>query len=607
MAITLRVSDVRAEIYRSAGGPQSAGTGAASTALLGRIFHEAFAELVSADARRNFYTVVDEAEASLGEWREALFNHAYQRLIGPRLRLHHAELNLSPEQVLNFWDAAREMCGWLAELLWKASERGAALNGALVTAEESLRWELRDDDWTDAVVLTGVADAVCRVPDRQDWCLIELKTGRTAPEADLAQACLYHQMLSASGVSANGALALISFGPQKREQLFTAAQLVETQKRLRQLIGRLAGVLPEDGCAPDPPPPRDEYTELGKRLEKAFAEYKAEIKTGRPIVGPTFLRFPVELGRRVTINALRQRVEEAQARLRLAAPPRVSLEGGRLAIDTQRPDRQTVFFSQIRAQLPSPDEMLGNAKAPVGVDLGGKLLLTDFSQAENAHLLVAGTTGSGKSEWLRAAVASLLLTNTPETLRFAFADPKRNAFQLLRGSPYLYSEIAYDENEVFTLLERLVEEMEQRYEQMARVTADTLTDLIKRTGQRLPRVFFICDEYGYLMTGDLQTRKTLENLVKKLGNKARAAGIHLVLATQQPSRQVVTGPIQANLNARVALRLSRIESRMMLGEEGAASLLGKGDLLYRCIGDPVRLQSPYLPEEELKAVFGGAG
>ncbi|MGH9936996.1 MAG: hypothetical protein ACREAM_12165, partial [Blastocatellia bacterium] len=117
MAVTLRVSDVRAEIYRSAGGPQSAGTGAASTALLGRIFHEAFAELVGADTRRNFHTVIDEAEAGLGEWREALVNHAYQRLIGPRLRLRHAELNLSPEQVLNFWDAAREMCAWLAELL----------------------------------------------------------------------------------------------------------------------------------------------------------------------------------------------------------------------------------------------------------------------------------------------------------------------------------------------------------------------------------------------------------------------------------------------------------------------------------------------------------
>src|SRR5262249_14829816 len=158
--------------------------------------------------------------------------------------------------------AAQELCGWLVELLWKASERGAKLNGALVTAEESIRWELRETDWTDAVVLTGVADAVCRTPDRTDWCLIELKTGRTAPEADLAQACLYHQMLSASGAGANGALALVSFGPRKSERLFTADKLVDAQQRLRDLIGRLAGVLPESMGAPDPALMRNEYLEL---------------------------------------------------------------------------------------------------------------------------------------------------------------------------------------------------------------------------------------------------------------------------------------------------------------------------------------------------------
>ena len=98
----------------------------------------------------------------------------------------------------------------------------------------------------------------------------------------------------------------------------------------------------------------------------------------------------------------------------------------------QRPDREFVYFAQIRDQLPPVDKMFGNAHAPVGIDLSMRLRVADFAQPENAHLLVAGTTGSGKSEWLRAAVAGLLLTNTPDTLRFAFADPKRNAFQLLR-------------------------------------------------------------------------------------------------------------------------------------------------------------------------------
>jgi len=607
MAVTLQVSDVRAEIYRSAGGRQRAGAGAASTALLGRIFHEAFAELVGADARKNFHVAIDEAEDSLDEWRAALVNHAYQRLIGPRLRTHHAELNFSPEQVLIFWDAAQELCDWLAELLWKAKERGVALNAALVTAEEPLRWELRDDGWTDAVVLTGVADAVCRAPGSPDWLLIELKTGRTAPEADLAQACLYHQMLSASVEDANGAMALLSFGPMKHEQLFAAEKLAESQERLRHLIGRLAGVLPDPESRPAPSPKRDEYLTLGRMLERSFGEYNAEIKTNKPVVGPTFLRFPIELGRRVTVNAVQRHVQSVQARLGLEAPPRVSLEGGRLAIDVQRPDREFVYFARIRNQLPPVDKKFGSALTPVGVDLSGRLRLADFAQPENAHLLVAGTTGSGKSEWLRAAVAGLFLTNTPNTLRFAFADPKRNAFQFLRDSPFLYGAIAFEEGETLSLLERLVEEMESRYKQMAEAGADTLRDLIQRDFQRRPRIFFICDEYGFLMSGETKTRKEMERLVKKLGNKARAAGIHMILATQQPSRQVITGPIQTNINARVGLRLpSPIESQMLLGEAGAESLLGKGDLLYKCIGDPARLQAPYLPEEELKLVFSGA-
>src|SRR5262249_57642977 len=100
----------------------------------GGCVEEVFAEWVGADGGKNFHTAIDEAENNLDEWRAALVNHAYQRLIGPRLRAHHAELSFSPEQALNFWDAAQELCRWLAELLWKANESGAPLNGALLIA-----------------------------------------------------------------------------------------------------------------------------------------------------------------------------------------------------------------------------------------------------------------------------------------------------------------------------------------------------------------------------------------------------------------------------------------------------------------------------------------
>lgn len=617
MPISLQVSEVRAAIYRAAGGPQSAGNGTPSTALLGRLFHEIFAELTSPTGRAQLKTLLDEADPGLDKWRAELIHFVYQQLAGPRLRQHQHNLHPTAEQVLTFWDAVQELCGWLSEILWQAQTRGVFNEAlaALAVAEEDLRWELHDANWTDSVVLTGRADAVWRIPETNRWCVIELKTGRTAPEADLAQVCLYHQMLVAAGLHDHGKLALVSFEPYKREQLFEANRLDEARQRLQQLIAQLAGVLPAPvpvavpapkpvPPVPPPPvpptPPSSEYQALAKDIQRAFAEYGADIKLGAPVSGPTFLRFPLELGRRVPLSAVRRRIEEVQTRLSLAAPPRLSLEGGRIALDLQRPDRQIVSFASIREQLPARDELLGNARAPIGVTLNGELQLADFRQPENAHLLVAGTTGSGKSEWLRAALAGLLLTNSPATLRLALADPKRSAFQFLRDSPFLYTSIAYDDEAVFELLTQLVAEMETRYAQMGEHGADTLAELVQKIGQPLPRIFFVCDEYAYLMTGDNRTRARLEDLIKKLGYKARAAGIHMILATQQPSRKVVTGAIQANLSARVGLLLNAaIESNILLGNGEARTLLGKGDLLYKCVGEPVRLQAPFVAKEDL--------
>ncbi|NBO64639.1 MAG: DNA translocase FtsK [Acidobacteria bacterium] len=603
MAVTLQVSEVRKEIYKLAGGAQSLGNGAGSTALLGSIFHDAFAELVGDDHQRNYQRVLEDATLSLEDWTDALIVHTYEKLIGPRLRQNQAALSLVPDQTLIFWDAAQEMCRWVAGLLWKAQERGLSLKQSLLKMEEELSWELSDTGWTDSVRLIGRADAIFRLPGKQDWCLIELKTGRTAPEADLAQACLYHQMLQATGESSTGTMALVSFHPQREELVLPAERLVAAQNSLRILIGKMAGVM-QEVPSPPPDPVRPDYLSLGQDLERAFAEYSVTIKANAPIVGPTFLRYPIELGRRVVVNALRRHVEEVQVRLHLDGPPRISNEGGRLSIDLQRRDRQIVYFADIRVQLPAADRLSGNARVPIGIALDGKLQLADFSQPENAHLLVAGTPGSGKSEWLRSAVAGLLLTNTPETLKLAIADPKRNAFQELARSPFLYDQLAYSRDETFRLLELLVEEMELRYQKMGELKADKLTDYIRLTGQSVPRIFFVCDEFADLTMGEPRARRALESLVRRLGAKARAAGIHLILATQQPSRQVTSGPILAVITAKIVLRMQSIESQILLGDRSAASLLGKGDLLYKCIGDPVRLQSPFLPGDELARVFG---
>ncbi|MCI0338099.1 MAG: hypothetical protein L0226_11010 [Acidobacteria bacterium] len=619
MAVALQVRDVRAAIFRAAGGSQGTGEGSPSTALLGRLFHEVFATLVGPYVTLNFRAAIDEAEPEPDEWRRALVKHVYQNLVGPRLRQHQAVLHHITDEVLNFWDAVQEMCQWLAELLWQLRERGdeeLALADA-IRVEQELAWEICLPEWSDAVRLTGVADAVWRIPETQQWCVVELKTGRSAPEADLAQVCLYHQMLQASGKQASGTLALVSFEPQRRERLFSASELAVAQTSLKKLIGKLAGVSPS--AAPENLPHsifkskphiataiKPEHAQIGEQLVSTLREYGAKVKLdGDVTAGPTFLRFPIRLGSRIKLRAIEQLVKEIQVRLQLDAPPRISTEGGRVVIDLQRRDRQTVLFSQIRSQLPAPDQLLGCSKAPIGIDLTGRLQLIDFAQPEDAHLLVAGTTGSGKSEWLRTAIAGLITTNTPSTLRLLLIDPKRNAFHALRNSPFLYCPIIFpDEHPVTQVLANLADEMDRRYHLLGKKGDDSISTYVRRTGKRVPRIFCICDEYADLISGDRKMRQSIERQIIRLGQKARAAGIHLILVTQQPSREIIRGVLDSNIPARVGLKMQRaIESKMLLNYSGAETLLGRGDLLFKDVGEPVRLQGAYLSPEEARRVF----
>ena len=627
MTVVLPVSDIRRELYWAAGGMRAGGNGAGSTALLGRLFHEGFAELVGPDTAHNLATALADSEPDPASWRADLLHHAYRRLVGPWLAEHQAVLSAAGQEVLSFWAAIREACDWLVELLWTVREgqtrqngrRAGSLHGLLgefVRSEQSLEWEVREPGWTDGVRVVGIADAVLRIPDRKHWCVVELKLGQTAPEADLAQACLYHEMLCAGAGSSNGpardgTLAVVGFLPQREERVFAAEELFGAAGALRTLIGRLAGVLPDTRMPPRPEPApelrvdaTDRQIEQGRQLVETFREYGAPIELdGEPVAGPTFLRFPVSLGRGVKLSSVTSRAGEVQIRLGLAEPPLISLAAGRVVIDLQRDDRQYVAFSQIRNQLPAAAALTGCSQVPVGIDLDGRLQFADLGDTEHAHLLVAGTTGSGKSEWLRAAVAGLLATNSPDTLRLLIIDPKRNAFHDLRESPFLLRPIVYpDEQPVPEVLRELADEMDARY--AAFDGADSLTEHIRRTERAVPRLVCICDEYFDLINRGKSERQAIEEQVFRLGAKARAAGIHLILATQQPSRQVIKGALDANIPARVGLKMnSAIESRMLLGAPGAECLLGNGDLLFKDIGQPRRLQSVYVPGEERQSIL----
>jgi DNA segregation ATPase FtsK/SpoIIIE-like protein len=297
-----------------------------------------------------------------------------------------------------------------------------------------------------------------------------------------------------------------------------------------------------------------------------------------------------------------------QHRLGLAAPPLLHIADGGVVLDVQRPDRRKVSFDKLRPQLPDPDRRCGGSKVLLGLDLNRKLCFADLAEPEHTHILVAGTTGSGKSEWLRCALAGLLLTNTPETLRLVLIDPKRNTFAAMRGSRFLLPpfDIIYpDERSTADVFSDLGDEMDERYRRMQAAGCDQRDEFVRRADEPMARIVCICDEYLDLINRGRDERRAVERQVFRLGAKARSAGIHLIIATQQPSRQVIKGALDANLPARVGLKMNRdIESQMLLGCRGAENLLGNGDLLFKDIGDPVRLQAPLLSAQEREAIFG---
>jgi len=201
-------------------------------------------------------------------------------------------------------------------------------------------------------------------------------------------------------------------------------------------------------------------------------------------------------------------------------------------------------------------------------------------------------------------LASLLMTNTPRTLRLMLIDPKRSSFTELGGSDYVWGggKIVYpDQVSPVTTLNDLLDEMDRRYRLFQQHGFENIRQY-HQTGKQLPRIVCGCEEYSDLLS---YGRKEIETRIQRMGQKARGAGIHLILTVQQPSRDIVKGTLQATIPARIGFRVnSPIESRMLLDRAGAEELLGEGDLLFKDIGEPVRLQAPLLAPEERHRIFG---
>jgi hypothetical protein len=611
--VELSISDVRRALWREIPGVVSEGE--SSNPLLGQMFHEAVAELLGDDAALRWQDALDEETASDAA---ALQEHIYEKLLGPKLTARQAALREAGEQILSLWKATAELSRWLSNLLTDAQRQGRIrfdkaarqwTGDPLCLPEQVLTWDVMEQGWQAPVRVSGIADSLWKNPGTGRWCVVEYKLGKGRREVDIAQVCLYHEMLAASGMAdQNGAVALVAFKPEREETFFSGSDLKEVKTTLRHLIGSLAGVTGGDnsvGAAT--PETSDEAAIAGQKLVETYKQYGVDvILMGEPLVGPSFIRFGVMPGKGVKVGDIKKREAELQVHMNLETPPMIHTDRGRLVIDVKRTKPEPLLFAQIEQSLPAADALQGSAEVLLGIDLTGFLHTVDISQNTCPHLLVAGTAGSGKSEWMRTALAGLLVANTPATLQLVLIDPKRSAFNGLEGSPYLYQDwgvLHPLDRSIVEVLDVLMWEMNNRNLLFKEKGVDDLTGYVAKTGKALPRIILFCDEYFDLIA-EKKTRAEIEIRVARLGSKGRSSGIHLIIATQYPKADVVTGVLKANLSGRVCLRMTDArQSQVVLGQSGAERLLGKGDLLFQDVGEPKRLQAAYLPEQDRKRIF----
>jgi S-DNA-T family DNA segregation ATPase FtsK/SpoIIIE len=240
----------------------------------------------------------------------------------------------------------------------------------------------------------------------------------------------------------------------------------------------------------------------------------------------------------------------------------------------------------------------------LGKDIAGKAIGTDL--AKQPHVLVAGTTGSGKSGCVNAMLTSILLRATPNDVKLVLVDPKQVELNHYEGIPHLITPVVTSPRIAANVLQNLIKEMEERYTVMSVAKTRSLVELNKvreKNGENpLPYILCVIDELADLM---MIAPAEVEDSIIRLAQKSRAVGIHLLLATQRPSADIITGMIKANVPARIAFAVSsQIDSRVILDQGGAESLLGQGDMLFRPATDsrPARIQGAYVTEEEIEKI-----
>ncbi len=366
--------------------------------------------------------------------------------------------------------------------------------------------------------------------------------------------------------------------------------------------------------APDKPKDQSKEKKIVREnikiLEETFASFGIKVTVERAEIGPSVTKYEVKPAVGVRVNRISNLADDlalalAAKDVRIEAPiPGKSLIG----IEVPNSEIATVSFRELWEQSQTKAENL--LEIPLGKAVNGTARAFDLSKMP--HLLVAGSTGSGKSVAVNGIIASILMKARPDQVKFMMVDPKMVELSVYNDIPHLLIPVVTNPRKASKALQKVVDEMENRYELFAKVGVRNIAGFNAKVEEfnaqseykqiPLPLIVVIVDELADLM---MVASKEVEDAIIRLGQKARAAGIHMILATQRPSVDVISGLIKANVPSRVAFAVSSgTDSRTILDENGAEKLLGRGDMLFKPIDEnhPVRLQGSFISDDDVERI-----
>lgn len=429
--------------------------------------------------------------------------------------------------------------------------------------------------------------------------------------------------------SAPASVAMQPAAPVTPTPLQVAEQALLDRARKKAAIGDL----PSFNLLETPPPKvqmmsKEELDRIARLVESKLADYNVQARVVGVYPGPVITRFELDLAPGMKASKITGLSRDLARSLSAVSVRVVEVIPGKPYIGLELPNRyrQTVHLREV-----IDSDAFRNANSPLtlvlGQDIAGEATVVDL--AKMPHVLVAGTTGSGKSVGVNAMIISMLYKATPEEVRFIMIDPKMLELSVYEGIPHLLTEVVTDMKDAANALRWCVGEMERRYKLMSVMGVRNLKGYNAKIGaaldsgnpikdpfwrpndsfeeeapdlERLPHIVVVVDEFADMM---MMVGKKVEELIARIAQKARAAGIHLILATQRPSVDVITGLIKANIPTRISFQVSsKIDSRTILDQQGAEALLGMGDMLYMPPGDnnPARVHGAFVSDNEVHRV-----